>query len=130
MMSINGMPMMAIVLPTGRGVANTWENMSASSDRQVPTVRVAGITLRCMEEPMARRAMCGATIPTKPIGPQKAVTAPVMMQLPAIAIFLILSMLAPASAAYSSPNKEMSSPLELHSAMKIPIARAESGVSP
>lgn len=115
---------MAIVLPTGRGDGNTWERMSATSERPAPTSMEAGMTLIWTDEPVKALAMCGATIPTKPIGPQKAVTAPAIRQLPAIEMFLILDGLAPAIAVYSSPKRDMSRPRLFTRASANPIRRA------
>ena len=115
---------MAKVLPTGRGVGKAWERISAISDRPAPTSNEAGIVLIWTEEPVRVRAMCGATIPTKPRGPQKAVTAPAIRQLPIIDIFLIRKGSAPAMAVYSSPNKARSRPLLFKRASNSPRSSA------
>jgi hypothetical protein len=41
-----GIPIIAMVLPTGRGVGNTCESISAIKDKPAPTRRVAGMVLR------------------------------------------------------------------------------------
>ena len=70
-----------------------------------------GNTILCTAVPVRRLTICGATMPTKPIGPQNAVTAPVISALPRMALNRIAVGLAPERAAYSSPNRMMSSPL-------------------
>ena len=102
------MPIIAIVLPTGRGLPNTWERMSADRERPAPVRRVTGMVLICTEVPATALAMCGATMPTKPSGPQKAVTAPAIRQLPIMDMFLVRDGLTPAIDEYSSPNKATS----------------------
>ena len=108
-----GMPISAIVLPTGRGVGKAFERMSATRVSPAPVSITAGMTFMCTDVPRKPLAMCGATIPTKPSGPQNAVTAPAIRQLPIIAMPRIREMSAPAKLAYSSPKRAMSSPLLL-----------------
>lgn len=117
-----GIPMTAIVLPTGRGAGLIWERKSAVSDREAPQSIVTGITFECTEEPVIHLDRCGATIPTKPSGPQNAVTAPVIRQLLISAIFLTLLMLIPVRTAYSSPKRAMSRPLLLRSVIAAPTS--------
>ena len=69
------------------------------------------------------RAICGATMPAKPIGPQKLVTAAVMRQQLMMDFSLILLTGAPDMAANSSPNRMMSRPLALRMAMNAPSPR-------
>ena len=69
-----GMPISAIVLPTGRGVGKAFERMSATRVSPAPVSITAGMTFMCTDVPRKPLAMCGATIPTKPSGPQNAVT--------------------------------------------------------
>ena len=119
------MPIMAMVLPTGRGTGKTWESMSATKDNPAPTSKVAGMVLRWTEDPVNALAICGATIPTKPRGPQNAVTAPAIRQLPIIEIFLIREGFAPAMVVYSSPKSARSSPRLLTRANTKPMMRAQ-----
>ena len=66
------MPMRARVEPTGRGMGQRLARMSAARARVAPVARAQGRTCRWTEEPVMRRARCGATMPTNPSGPQKA----------------------------------------------------------
>ena len=63
-------------------------------------------------------------MPRKPIGPQKAVTAPVMMLQLSNALKWILRVSAPVICAKSSPNNMMSSPLLPLRAMAQPTRNA------
>ncbi len=74
------MPMRARVEPTGRGMGQRLARMSAARARVAPVASEQGRTCRWTEEPVMRRARCGATMPTNPSGPQKAVTVPVIRQ--------------------------------------------------
>ena len=78
----------------------------------------------CAAEPVSLRAICGAMIPTNPIGPQNAVTAPVTMQQLASAVHLIFFGLAPERVAKLSPNSRRSSPFAPLNAMTPPAAAA------
>lgn len=120
---MTGTPTIAIVLAIGRGEDVERDRRSAAKAVRAPVSREAGrITLwdEVLNIPLA---MCGATIPTKPIGPQKLVAAAVIKQQLRIEERLILRTSAPAMAAKSSPNRMMSRPLVLRIAMNDPAAR-------
>ena len=99
MYRMNGMPINAMALPAGNGAAATWDTRSADVPRMAPVMRLTGRTVRCADVPARRLAMWGATIPTNPTGPQKAVAAPVTRQHPAREIHLIFCGSAPERAA-------------------------------
>ena len=121
---MTGMPISAIVLPAGTGTGVARDRMSAAAAQAPPVAILTGSTILCTAVPVIRRAICGAIIPTKPIGPQNAVTAPVMIQHPVRDTHLIFSGIAPESEEYSSPNSRMSSPLVLLKARQEPIIPA------
>ena len=50
------MPMIAITLPTGRGVPHIWESRSAAQLTAAPHRSEQGIVLRCDELRQSRRA--------------------------------------------------------------------------
>ena len=79
-----------MVLPDGSGLPKQDDSISDITASVAPHSMLPGRTVRCDEVPESHLAACGATIPTKPIGPQKAVTAPVMRQQLDIASSLIL----------------------------------------
>ena len=91
-----------------------------------PVISEAGNMFLCDEVPSAALAMCGATIPAKPSGPQNAVTAAVMMQQLKSADSLILTVSAPAISANSSPKSMISSPFRFLNAMKEPSSSEQS----
>ena len=105
------MPITAIVLAVGSGEGARWDMRSAPRLMKAPVRTDAGSMCMCADVFRIPLAMCGETMPTKPIGPQKAVTAAVSMQLPSIAVILIFPVSAPAISANSSPKSMMSSPL-------------------
>ena len=83
-----------------------------------------GRTAACLAVPESLLAMCGATMPTNPMGPQKAVTAPVISDAENRAAVLVCLGLAPESRANSSPNSMMSRPLAFAAAIAVPARRA------
>ena len=72
------MPRSAIVLATGIGDGVILEMRSAQTPIKPPVRREAGSTDLCDEVPSRALAICGPMMPTKPSGPQNAVTAPVI----------------------------------------------------
>lgn len=124
MWMIIGMPIRAIVLPTGRGHGAIWEMMSAARASPEPMMIEQGMVLACMDVPRMVLDRCGETMPTKPSGPQKAVTAPVIRQAPSSAMMRVREGSAPTNVAYSSPKRVMSSLLEMVSERVRPTARA------
>ena len=108
--------MRARVEPTGRGMGQRLARMSAARARVAPVASEQGRTCRWTEEPVMRRARCGATMPTNPSGPQKAVTVPVIRQADSIDRNRMRRVEAPERVAYSSPNRMISSPLPLQKA--------------
>ena len=126
---IIGAPIIAIVLPTGSGEGKTCEKISANRDTPAPTRSVTGIVLMWTEDPAMALEMWGATIPTNPKGPQNAVTAPVMRQLPIIETFLVLDGLTPTRAEYSSPKRATSNLRLFIKAMTKPAERADRIIS-
>ena len=74
------MPIRARVEPTGRGMGQRFARISAARASVAPVAREQGRTCRWLAVPVSRRARCGATMPTNPSGPQKAVTVPVIRQ--------------------------------------------------
>ena len=115
---------MAIVPAAGRGVGEACEIRSDVSAVMLPQRKEAGRTIVCEDVFHIALAMCGATMPTNPSGPQYAVTAPVIMQQLSMAWTLIVSGAAPAISANSSPNSMMSRPLRPRNAMMAPMAVA------
>ena len=67
-------------------IGTTWEGSRDRIEQHraaaAPVRMLAGIRWRWSEVPTRRRAACGTAIPRKPIGPQKAVTAPVSRHAP------------------------------------------------
>ena len=110
---MTGMPTNAIVLATGRGAGDSWEIRSATRLIAAPVSIAEGRMIWWAEEPVVARAICGATIPTNPIGPQNAVTAAVIRQQLKSDRSLIIPVSAPDICAYSSPNNIMSNPLRV-----------------
>ena len=119
-----GMPARAIVLEIGIGVEVICENRSAVIPIVLPQRNDPGIVDLWADVFHIVLAMCGAAIPTKPIGPQNAVTVPVITQQLISALALILCGRAPERTANSSPNRIMSSPLLLDMASADPSTRA------
>ena len=120
---ITGTPTTAIVLAIGRGEGVEREIRSAADAVMAPVSSEAGSMTLCDEVLNMPLAICGATIPTKPIGPQKLVTADVIKQQLMMDRSLILRTGAPAMDANSSPNRMMSRPLILQIARVVPAAR-------
>lgn len=118
------MPMMAMVLAVGSGEGASWEIRSAPMLMMAPVSIEAGSIFMCAEVPNIPLVICGATMPTKPNGPQKAVTAAVRMQLLSIALMRIPFTSAPAISAKLSPNRIMSRPLCDVAAIANPMMRA------
>lgn len=121
MYNMSGMPMKAIVPDTGRGVPDICDKRSAPRHIMLPQSIAPAIVLLCEELPVAHLAICGATIPANPMGPQNAVTAPVQRQQLNMASSLMWRGSAPAAAANSSPKSKMSSPFILTSAAAHPV---------
>lgn len=71
---IMGTPTIAIVLATGSTFGDAWEIRSAVTAVTAPARSEAGSIVLCADVLKMPLAMCGATIPTKPRGPQNAVT--------------------------------------------------------
>ena len=69
-----GTPTIAIVLAIGRTLGDACEMRSAVIAVTAPVRREAGIIVLWTDVLKTPLAMCGATIPTKPSGPQNAVT--------------------------------------------------------
>lgn len=124
MYSMTGMPTTAMVLAVGRGAEASCESRSAARLIMQPVRSEAGRMVLWAEVRQMARAICGATMPTKPSGPQNAVTAPVSTQLLSRARNLMPVTPAPAICANSSPKSMMSSPLRLLYDMMKPIAKA------
>ena len=120
---ITGTPTMAIVLAIGRGDAVARDRRSAANAVTDPVSNDAGIIVLCAEVLKMPRAICGATMPTNPSGPQNAVTAAVRRQQLKMALSLIFWTGAPAMVANSSPKRMMSSPLVLRTASRRPATR-------
>ena len=118
------MPISAIMLPAGTGIRHNWQIMSALTPKMPPVAMLTGSTVRCLAVPESFLAMCGATIPTNPTGPQNAVTAPVITDAESRAAVLVFCGLAPESTANSSPKSMMSSPFALARAIVTPMTRA------
>lgn len=119
-----GIPVRAMVLAAGSGAGETCDNMSEVRPMIPPVMREAGMMTLCDDVPNIHLAICGAVMPTKPSGPQKAVTAPVMMQQLSRADSLISDTFAPAICANSSPNRTMSRPLHPMQAIAVPAVSA------
>lgn len=94
---MTGMPMSAIVLPAGTGRGHATARMSASKARQAPQTMLPGMIHRCEALEVSHLLICGAIIPTKPMGPQKAVAAPVTRQQLAMDMNLMREVEAPES---------------------------------
>lgn len=93
------MPRNAIVLPAGSGVLHIIESMSPARLSIAPQRSESGRTVCIDDFPEKALTMCGATIPMNPIGPQKAVTEPVMRQHDSIDNALVLPVFTPADSA-------------------------------
>ena len=117
------MPANAIVLETGIGAGVICEIRSAMIPMILPHINEPGMIILWADVFKMVLAMWGATMPTKPIGPQNAVTVPVIRQQLSKAEMRILSGLAPVSFANSSPKRMMSSPVLLVNAMMNAISR-------
>lgn len=91
-----------------------------------PVSMQAGMTVLCDEVQKMPLAICGATIPTKPRGPQNEVAVAVIRLHPKMALSLIFLTGAPDIVANSSPNSIMSRPFELYCARMIPAANVSS----
>ena len=87
---ITGTPTMAIVLAIGRGECAARDRRSAARAVMAPVSNEAGMMVLWTEVLNRPLAICGATIPTKPIGPQKDVVAAVRRQQHMIALSRIL----------------------------------------
>ena len=68
------MPIRAVIVFIGR--AKYLATISPTSNIVTPESMVAGRSMRWSAERNNIRAMCGTAMPTKPIGPQKAVIVP------------------------------------------------------
>ena len=68
------MPMSAVSVLTGS--ASCFEQRSQPSSIAAPSSIEAGMSTRWSALAKSIRAKCGTASPTKPIGPQKAVTVP------------------------------------------------------
>ena len=117
---MTGMPRSAMVLATGIGVGVILDIRSALTPIRPPVSKEAGSTALWDEVPSSALAMWGPMMPTKPSGPQKAVTAPVMMLQLSSDHKRILEGLPPDSSVNSSPNRIRSRPLWLRSDMMSP----------
>ena len=111
-----------MVLATGIGEGVIREIRSAHTPIRPPVRSDAGRTNLCDEVPSSALAMWGPMMPTKPSGPQNAVTAPVMRLQLSRADKRILGGVPPESSANSSPKSMRSSPLWLNNAMINPAA--------
>ena len=118
--NMTGMPISAIVLAIGIGTAVILDTRSAQTPIIPPVSSEAGSIVLWADVPSSAFAMCGAIMPTNPIGPQNAVTAPVMMLQLSNADMRIPDGLPPESSVNSSPNSIRSRPLWLHSEMVSP----------
>lgn len=105
------MPIIAVVLPTGRGVLRLCDNMSPARQIAEPVIRLRGRMSRIAERPLVHLEICGAIMPTNPIGPQKAVAVPVKMQQLNMADIVVRRVLLPDAVAKSSPNSIKVRPL-------------------
>lgn len=117
------MPRNAIVLPAGSGVLHIIESMSPARLSIAPQRRESGRTVCIDDFPEKALTMCGATIPMNPIGPQKAVTEPVIRQHDSIDKALVLPVFTPADSAYSSPKSIALRPLPTTAASTDPATR-------
>ena len=120
---MTGTPITAIELAIGRGEEVDRESRSAAMAVMAPVRRDAGRMILCDDVLNIPLAMCGATIPANPIGPQNAVTAAVVKQQLMIDVNLILCTGAPAMVAKSSPKRIISKPFELRIARMYPKTR-------
>ena len=89
------MPINAIVLPAGTGVGNICVSRSPARLMAAPVNSESGRTVRMDDCPEIFLAICGAMMPTKPTGPQNAVTAPVVIQHPNMVTIRVRRTLAP-----------------------------------
>ena len=67
---MTGIPTRAIVPAAGRGVGEACDIRSAVSPVMLPHRNEAGRMVECEDVFHIALAMCGATMPTKPRGPQ------------------------------------------------------------
>ena len=119
---MTGMPRRAMVLATGIGVGVILDIRSALTPIRPPVSKEPGSTALWDEVPSSALAMWGPMMPTKPSGPQKAVTAPVMRLQLSRADRRMLEGVPPESSVNSSPKSMRSSPLWLNKAMIKPAA--------
>ena len=119
---IMGTPTIAIVLATGRTLGEACEMMSAVTAVTAPVRREAGIIVLWTDVLKTPLAMCGATIPTKPSGPQNAVTVAARRLQLNNALSRIFLTGAPDISANSSPKRTMSRPFEFLTASMMPKA--------
>lgn len=103
-----GMPINAAVLPGGMGTEAHCEIMSAVRAKAAPVISPSGMITEWTDVPEIILAICGAMMPMKPIGPQNAVTVPVIMLHDAIAKKRTRPVGTPDNLAYSSPNRTVS----------------------
>ena len=71
-----GAPKSELMVLIGSVYVGICETISQRSINTAPINTVAGINIRCEEVLKMPRAICGTAIPTKPIGPVKAVIEP------------------------------------------------------
>ena len=119
---MTGMPRRAIVLAPGMGEGVILEIRSALTLIIPPVRREAGSTALWVAVPNIPFAMCGPMIPTKPRGPQNAVTAQVIRQQLRRALRRIFDGIPPESSVNSSPKSMRSRPLWLNDAIISPAA--------
>ncbi len=79
----NGPPSSAVMIPTGNSVGG-WSIRAAVSQitRNAPPKHSDSGNSQRWSGPTSKRQTCGATRPTKPIGPQIATTAPTIKEVP------------------------------------------------
>ena len=81
--------------------------ISPTSNIATPESMVAGRRMRWSAERNNIRAMCGTAMPTKPIGPQNAVTVPAKRVVEIRMRLREREMLSPIEAAYRSPARSI-----------------------
>ena len=113
-----------MVLATGMGEGVILDIRSAHTPIRPPVRSEKGSVALWEDVPSSPLAMCGPIMPTNPIGPQNAVTAPVMRLQLRSAHKRILDGRPPASSVNSSPNRIRSRPLWLHSDIVSPAISA------
>ena len=91
------MPIRAVIVLIGR--AKHFATMSPTSIITTPESMVAGSNTRWSAERNSIRAMCGTAMPTKPIGPQKAVIVPAKSVVAVSTTVRVRFMLSPIEAA-------------------------------